>query len=115
MRKPSQIVLFRFPQTDQFGAKMRPALLIGRLPGAFNDWLLCMISSQLRHYVQDFDEIVHEDSEDFATSGLKASSLVRVGRLAVVDETIMMGAVGEIGPERMERIKSRLANWILST
>jgi len=115
MRKPGQIVLFRFPQTDQFGAKIRPALLIGRLPGAFNDWLLCMISSQLRHHVQDFDEIVHENSEDFAASGLKASSLVKVGRLAVVDETIMMGAVGEIGPERMKRIKSRLANWILST
>ena len=38
-----QIVLFRFPQTE---AKLRPALLLRQLPGQYNNWLICMISSQ---------------------------------------------------------------------
>ncbi len=115
MIKSGQIVLFKFPQTDQLDAKLRPALLIGRLPGQFGDWLICMISSQLRHCVEGFDEIVHQDAADFSISGLKATSVIRVGRLAVVDESILVGSIGEITPERLKRIKSSLANWLLST
>ena len=115
MRKSGQIVLFKFPQTDQLDAKLRPALLIGRLPGQFGDWLICMISSQLRHYVEEFDEIIHQDATDLSASGLKAASVVRVGRLAVVDESILVGSIGEIAPERLKRIRSGLANWLLST
>jgi hypothetical protein len=39
-----------------------------------------MVSSQLRHYVEGFEEIIHQDATDFSTSGLKAASVVRVGR-----------------------------------
>lgn len=115
MRESGQIVLFKLPQTDQLDAKLRPALLIGRLPGQFGDWLICMISSQLRHYVEGFDEIIHQDATDFSASGLKATSVVRVGRLAVVDESILVGSIGKIAPERLRRIKSGLANWLMST
>jgi len=74
-----------------------------------------MISSQLRHYVEGFDEIIHQDASDFSASGLKAPSVVRVGRLAVVDESIPVGSIGEIASERLMRIKSGLANWLQST
>jgi mRNA interferase MazF len=80
-----QIVLFRFPQTDLEGGKLRPALLLAQLPGGYDDWLICMISSQIRQYVPGFDEIVQETDADFAGSGLKVSSVIRIGRLAVVE------------------------------
>jgi len=32
--------------------------------------------------------------------------------LAVDDATILQGAIGQIGAERLQRIKSRLADWI---
>jgi mRNA interferase MazF len=32
-----QIVLFKFPQTDQKIGKLRPALVLRRLPGQFDD------------------------------------------------------------------------------
>jgi len=70
MKQAGQIVLFRFPHTDLEEGKLRPALLLGQLPGEYDDWLICMISSQIRHYLPDFDEIVREDDSDFTSSGL---------------------------------------------
>lgn len=114
MKIPGQIVLFRFPQVDHIDSKLRPALLMGRLPGPFGDWLICMISSQLRHCVEGFDEIIDEEAADLAVSGLKTASLIRVGRLAVVDENILIGSIRQIGPERLIRIKNQLANWLIT-
>lgn len=89
MKKSGQIVLFQFPQTDLASGKQRPALLLGKLPGSYDDWLICMISSQIHQYIQDFDEIVDKNDADFTQSGLKTSSVIRVGRLAVVAESIL--------------------------
>lgn len=94
MKRAGQIVLFRFPQADLQEGKLRPALLLAKLPGEHGDWLICMISSQVRHYVPEFDEIVREEDSDFATSGLKVASVIRVGRLAVVEADILLGAAG---------------------
>ena len=55
MISPGQVGLFNFPHTDQSSRKMRPALLVAKLPGLFDDWLTCMISSQLRQCVEGFD------------------------------------------------------------
>jgi mRNA interferase MazF len=46
MPAAGQIVLFKFPQTDNIAGKLRPALLLGKLSGRHGDWLICMISSQ---------------------------------------------------------------------
>lgn len=112
MKRSGHIVLFRFPQADLQDGKLRPALLLGKLPGEHGDWLICMISSQVRHYVPEFDEIVREDDSDFATSGLRVVSVIRVGRLAVVEAEILLGAAGEIAIDRLHRIKTRLSQWL---
>ena len=113
MRSAGDIVLFRFRQTDLANDKLRPALLLGKLPGEYDDWLTCMISSQTRHYLPNFDEIVQEGDSDFAQSGLKLESVIRVGRLAVIEGELLLGEVGKISNERLKRVKSHLADWIL--
>ena len=112
MRSPGQIVLFPFPHTDQVQGRLRPALLLGKLPGPYDDWLICMVSSQLHHHLADFDEIIDENSPDFVSSGLKRASAIRIGRLAVVDASILLGAIGTIATERLQRIKTHLADWL---
>lgn len=47
MREEGQIVLVSFPNTDFSSPKLRPALLLKKLPGDFEDWLLCLISTKL--------------------------------------------------------------------
>ena len=112
MKKAGQIVIFRFPQTDLEEGKLRPALLLGKLPGEYDDWLICMISSQTRHYVEEFDELVDESDGDFTESGLKVASVIRVGRLAVVSGEILLGAIGQVSNERLGHIKKHLSDWL---
>jgi mRNA interferase MazF len=71
-----------------------------------------MVSSQLHHHIAGFDEIIDENSPDFASSGLKRASVIRIGRLAVVDGSILLGAIGAITAERLQRIKTHLADWL---
>jgi mRNA interferase MazF len=111
MKQAGNIVLCRFPQADLETGKLRPALLLGKLR-EYDDWLICMISSQIRHYLPDFDELVRVNDTDFIQSGLRNESVIRVERLAVVEEEILLGEIGEISEERLRRIKRRLAKWL---
>jgi mRNA interferase MazF len=112
MRQAGQIVLFKFPQTNLDYSKPRPALLLGRLPGQYDDWLISMISSKTHQYIEGMDEIITVSSQDFKDSGLRTESLIRVARLAVVDGDILLGTIGEISSERLARIRNNLAAWI---
>jgi mRNA interferase MazF len=113
MIRGGQIVLLSFPQTDQAVGRLRPALVLRRLPGPYDDWLVCMISTQIRHEVAGVDEVIREADPDFADTGLKATSVIRIARIAAVSADILHGAIGSLSEERLTRIRARLANWIL--
>ncbi|WP_263818377.1 type II toxin-antitoxin system PemK/MazF family toxin [Salinibacter sp.] len=112
MKDPGQIVLFRFPRTDLAEGKLRPALLISEVPGPYDDWLICMISSQLHQQIEGFDELIEEGDSDFQQSGLKKASVVRISRLAVVEGNIFEGRIGKISSDRIQRVRRRIAEWI---
>lgn len=111
--EPGQIVVFPFPYTDGGGEKLRPALLLARLPGEFDDWLLCMISSQQRHYLPGMDELITPDDADYFATRLRTTSVIRATRLAVVNAALLSGRLGSVAPERLNRIRHRLSAWLL--
>ena len=96
MKQAGQICLFRFPRTDLERGKSRPALLVTRLPSPFDDWLVCMIWSQISQAIEAFDEILDQDETDFMQTGLKTDHVIRIARLTVVTDGILLGAIGEI-------------------
>ncbi|MGZ5026687.1 MAG: type II toxin-antitoxin system PemK/MazF family toxin [Methylobacter sp.] len=104
--------MFRFPQTDQKDGKLRPALILRQLPGKFDDWLICMISSQLHQVIPDLDEIIDSEDADFQQTGLKQSSLIRAGRLAVVGGDILIGKLGVIDTIRLNKIRTNIVKWL---
>ncbi len=112
--KAGQIALFQFPQTDNPTGKLRPVLLLAKLPGHHNDWLVCMVSSQLHQHIDGFDEIIHRNDSDFASSGLKKTSVIRISRLAVVHQSILLGSIGSISEARLQRIRASLSTWLLN-
>jgi mRNA-degrading endonuclease toxin of MazEF toxin-antitoxin module len=112
MIQDGQVVLIRFPQADHNAGKLRPALVVRRLPGRHDDWLISLISSNISQQIADFDELIRETDDDFATSGLKVASLIRIGRLATVDQRLFIGSIGRLSDGRVQEIKSRLSRWI---
>jgi mRNA interferase MazF len=113
MIREGHVVLFAFPQTDQKAGNLRPALVVRRLPGGRDDWLVCMISTRLQQRIDGFDELIVQEDTDFAASGLRTSSVIRVSRLAVVAAEVLQGSIGLLGPDRMRVVRTRLADWIL--
>ncbi len=112
VKKPGQVVLFKFPQTNLVTGKLRPALLIKQIDSGYSDWLTCMISSKTGQEVIDLDDIIEITDDDFIQSGLKSSSVFRVTRLAVISDALPIGEIGEISKERLAKIKKNLARWI---
>lgn len=103
------IALAELPQQNDF--KLRPALLLAILP-PFNDWLLCGISTRLEIEVVGFDDIIRPTDTDFGASGLKQTSLIRLGFLTVLPQNEIVGFMGAIAPERHERLLRRLSEFL---
>jgi len=105
------VVLIRFPRTDLGSGKLRPALVVKSVPGRHDDWLLCMISSNMAQIVSGFDDVISSGDEDYEESGLRTASVVRVGRLAVVARARLHGSIGVVAEKRVNRIRRNLVDW----
>jgi len=73
-----------------------------------------MLSTQLTQQVDGLDEQIGKDDKDFKDSGLKAPSLFRISRIAMVEKSIFLGVIGSISRARLSRIKTALSDWIKS-
>jgi mRNA interferase MazF len=100
------VVLVALPRADG-RPKNRPAAALRKMP-PFGDWLVCGISTQQRHEVEGFDDPIRPGDDDYVASGLKAPSLIRLGFLAVLPESRLLGTIGTIAPARHERLLERL-------
>lgn len=114
MISEGDIFLFKFPLTNQSMGKRRPAVLLKKIPSQIGDWLVCMVSSQLHHEVQGVDLVVRTDEKMFSETGFRKDSLIRVTRLAVVDEAILETKIGNLPHFELSALKGRLAAWLTS-
>jgi mRNA interferase MazF len=78
----------------------------------FDDWLVCMISTQLSQAEPGFDEFLRPTDADFAQSGLKMPSVLRLSRLAVLNGSVLAGYIGAIDDQRLQQVRRRLADWV---
>jgi mRNA interferase MazF len=109
--KEGDVVLTPIPQADG-KVKNRPVIILRELP-PYRDFLVCGVSTQLKQYVKDFDEIVSPDDSDFVSSGLIAESVIRLGFLAVLPRNHIAGSIGEISPKRHKRLLKTLSNYLV--
>lgn len=109
--KEGDIVIVAMPQADG-ATKNRPVVFLRELP-PFGDVLVCGVSSQLRHEVKGFDEIITANDPDFGTSGLIDSSLIRLGFLTTVAQTRIAGSIGSISADRHSRLLSKLGEYLV--
>ena len=105
------VVLTPVPQANGL-IKNRPAIFLREMP-PYRDVLVCGVSTQLHQEVKGFDEVVELADADFKSSGLRAASLIRLGFLAVLPRTAVIGSVGAISPQRYKRLLKRLSDYLL--
>ena len=110
--KPGDLVLLRFPQSNLQQGKLHPALVIAIAPGRHADVLLALVTSRSYQAVAGFDEVVEPTDPDFALTRLKSRSVVRLARLATVEPAVIAARLGSISPDRLTRIRNRLASWL---
>jgi mRNA interferase MazF len=92
------IVLTRFPFTDLTGALLRPALVVS--PGQIGqDIVLVGISSVVRGTLAPIDCIVDRTHPEFALTGLRVTSVLRLHKLASVERSTIGCRLGRIGPQ----------------
>ena len=109
--RESDIILTPIPQADG-RIKNRPALYLREL-SPFRDLLVCGISAQIHQAVQDFDEIITINDDDFTNSGLVAESVIRLGFLAVLPRKKVIGSIGSISSDRHTILLKRLSNYLI--
>ena len=108
------IVLLPLPDASLAPGKLRPVALLTTLPGRHGDWLLCGISSKLTEAVGHWDEVLSPADPDFAATGLRVASIVRLNWLATASAGVIASApyVGQLADERVRRLRQRLSDHL---
>jgi mRNA interferase MazF len=104
------VVITPLPQADG-QLKNRPAVVLRKVP-PFGDFLVCGVSSQLHLAVKDFDDVFDPSQPEFAATGLKSASVIRLGFLATLPPRSFVGKIGAISPERHSRLLTRLSDYL---
>jgi mRNA interferase MazF len=111
--KLGAVLLARVQQSDG-QLKMRPVIVLAPVP-PYQDLLVCAVSSQTRHEVIGFDDLILDTCPDFSQSGLKISSLIRLGLVATIPSSAIVGTLGSVSSKRLQVLQRRLADRICPT
>jgi mRNA interferase MazF len=92
------VVLTRFPFTDLTGAAFRPAVVVSQ--GQIGqDIVLIAISSVVRGALAPTDYTVESTHPEFALTGLRVTSVLRMHKLAAVERSVISRRLGRLGPQ----------------
>src|ERR1044072_2743159 len=108
--REGDVILTPIPQANGM-IKNRPAVCLREMP-PYKDMLVCGISTQLHQQVKGFDETITSGDSDFATSGVLADSLVRLGFLTLLSRKNIVGSIGAISHERHQRLLKTLSTHL---
>ena len=86
--KKGSVVLIPFPFTDLKGSKIRPAVV---LIDSGLDVTICFVAAEFKRKTK-YDVFVLPSE----SNGLKAPSLIRIGKIATIDSALILGELGEL-------------------
>jgi mRNA interferase MazF len=92
--KPGDVALVRFPFAEIAATKKRPALVLSRVMRSPRNRLatLAMITSQVEALKLDGDVLL----KDWEAAGLLHPSLLRLAKVATVDEDLIEKTIGSL-------------------
>ena len=107
-----EIVLLKFPYSDYKGSKMRPAVILSAEGGFENDFTVAYVTSVFDKYSPSPYSITFGPN-DLESGQIKKSSLIRVDKVAVVDQdSFFKDNVAKLGIEKIKELISRWAQLV---
>jgi mRNA interferase MazF len=103
-----KVVLVPFPFDDLSGEKVRPAVCLTDPIGANRHVILSFISSQIPPEMVESDLLLHTTRPDFALTGLRVSSVLRLHRLMAVTTGLIRREMGMLSPQMQSEVADRL-------
>ncbi len=101
-------VIVPFPFDDLSGRKARPAVCLTNETQPYGHIVLAFITSRVTANPSATDFVIDSQDADFAPTGLKVSSTVRLHRLMTVSSELIKREFGELSKIQQTQIKNRL-------
>ena len=101
------VVLVRFPFTDLSSSKFRPALVISSFR---EDYIIIGIFSRRlsRKKLPGTWLLIPEESEDFFSTGLKKTSVLKAEKIATVHYSVIERKLGKFSKSRIQQVEQVL-------
>ena len=103
-----RVVLVPFPFDDLSGSKVRPAVCLTDAVGAHRHVVLAFITSAVPPRLEPTDVLLNPGSADFADSGLRVRSALRLHRMGTVSATIIQRQLDVLTPSLQAQVQQRL-------
>ncbi len=104
-----KVVLIPFPFDDLTTSKVRPAVCSTDPIGPHRHVVLAFISSQRPQDSTAIDLVLDPGQEDFAATGLRVASVLRLHRLVTLATSLIQRELGELSPAWQQEIGRKLA------
>ncbi|HEV8157714.1 MAG TPA: type II toxin-antitoxin system PemK/MazF family toxin [Pyrinomonadaceae bacterium] len=103
-----KVVIVPFPFDDLSGQKARPAVCLTDEIQPYGHIVLAFITSKLSTNPSVTDFVIDSQDADFALTGLKVSSTVRLHRLMTASSKIITRELGKLSKYQQTEIENRL-------
>src|SRR4051812_8844204 len=96
------IVIVSFPYTDLVSFKARPAVVVTQTKDSYNDVIVALISSVIPATLLPYQMALQPDN----INNLRASSVIKVSRLATVEENKIVAVIGKLSSNQLTIFKN---------
>ena len=103
-----RVVLVPFPFDDLSGSKVRPAVCLTEAVGVYRHMVLAFITSVAPAQLEPTDLLLDPAIADFARTGLRVRSVLRLHRLLTVPAKVIQRQLGDLTPNLQTEVQQRL-------
>ena len=103
-----RVVLVPFPFDDLSATKVRPAVCLTNPIGKQRHVVLAFITSAVPPHLEPTDMLFDPSHPDFARTGLRVRSALRLHRMVTVSATIILRQLGALTANYQAQVQQRL-------
>ena len=103
-----KVVLVPFPFDDLSSTKVRPAICLTEPVGTHRHVVIAFITSQIPSELLDTDIVLDINRTDFASTGLRVTSALRLHRLITVSTSIIRRHLGTLSADLQQEVDQKL-------